>query len=125
MLTRSSGGEKLVVPPLKESMRKKHLVRKVKKAGETAVFKPANVEHHVFVPPPAPLVAPPADDGRPEAGTERSLAFRAHVVEAGGQTYWGEPTYDRPVTPEPVSPSRVGPVFHVTWPTYSPTSPPH
>ena len=131
MLTRSSGGEKLVVPPLKESMRKKHLVRKVKKAGEAADFKPANVEHHVFVPPPAPLVAPPADDGRPEAGTERSLAFRAHVVEAGGQTSvppdfcWGEPTYDRPVTPEPVSPSRVGPVFHVTWPTYSPTSPPH
>lgn len=118
MLTRSSG--KLAVPPVKESMRKKHLVNKQVKKAVGKAFKPANTENYIFV-------QPPADDGRPEAGTARSLAFRAHVIEYGGQTFvpppdfcWGEPEYDRPLTPEPGPP---GPVYHATSPTYSPTSP--
>ena len=119
----------LVVPPVKESMRKKHLVssrKPIKQAG-TIKKKPDNAENYTFV-----QSLKPANDGRPEAGTERSLAFRAEVLELGGQSVYPSSAEICPTDPpmewspphSPNWPRAPSPEYFPTEPTYSPVYPP-
>jgi len=123
----------LVVPPVKESMRKKHLLvssRKpiIKQVSGTIKKKPDNAENYTFV-----QSLKPANDGRPEAGTERSLAFRAEVLELGGQSVYPPSAEICPTDPpmdmwspphhSPNWPRAPSPEYFPMEPTYSPVSP--
>ena len=112
----------LVVPPVKESMRKKHLLVRAPMIKK----KPDNAENYTFV-----QSLKPANDGRPEAGTERSLAFRAEVLELGGQSVYPsaeicptDPPMDMWSPPHsPNWPRAPSPEYFPMEPTYSPVSP--
>jgi len=119
----------LVVPPVKESMRKKHLVssrKPIKQAG-TIKKKPDNAENYTFV----QSLKPASNDGRPEAGTERSLAFRAELLELGGQSVYPsaeicptDPPMEWSPPHSPNWPRAPSPEYFPMEPTYSPVSPP-